>query len=283
MKIAVASGKGGTGKTTVATNMAYCLCKSGAKTTLLDCDTEEPNAHLFFDLKNIVNQEIGMPIPKLIPEKCNGCSICGDVCRFSAIINIGELTIIHPGMCHGCRACWELCPTGALEPSERTLGKVIHGESEGLFISYGKLDIGELSGNRLIQAVKDNYQLDAINIIDAPPGTSCSVVETLSEIDFLLLVAEPTPFGLANLNSIVELADKINIPTGILINRSTAQEDPLIEAYASRKGIKILGKIPLDRKIAELYSSGKLFAKYLTEYHEFFINLNNKIVSQVEL
>ncbi len=281
MKIAIASGKGGTGKTTVATNMAFSLANAGLKTTLLDCDTEEPNAHLFFNLEGAITREIGMPIPKLIPGKCNGCGICGDICRFSAIVNIGKMTIIHPGMCHACRACWELCPTGALQPSEKPLGKVISGESEGISISYGQLDIGEMSGNRLIQAVKEKADTSAVNIIDAPPGTSCPVVETLGQIDFLLLVAEPTPFGLANLRSIVDLAKNIDVPMGLLINRSTTEEDKLIEDYAVESGTRILARIPLDRKIAELYSSGQLFAKHLSEYRKLFLDLYDDIARAV--
>lgn len=281
MKIAIASGKGGTGKTTVATNLAYSMALSGAKTTLLDCDVEEPNAHLFFDIKNSRREDVTMPIPRLTPEKCTACGICGDVCRFSAIVNIGKMTIIHAGMCHGCTACWELCPEGALEPIEKRLGEIIFGESDSIAITYGLLDIGEMSGNRIIQAVKARAEGDAINIIDAPPGTSCPVVETLHEMDYLLLVAEPTPFGLANLKSIVELARDISVPMGILINRSTPEEDGLIIDYIDNRGIELMGKIPLDRKIAELYSSGELFSRHLPEYREFFIELYRKIETAV--
>lgn len=281
MKIAIASGKGGTGKTTVATNLADSLGASGAKTTLLDCDTEEPNAHLFFDVDNERRREITMPIPKLAPEKCTACGVCGDVCRFSAIVNIGKMTIIHASMCHGCTACWKLCPEKALEPTKKRLGEIIFGESDGVAITYGKLDIGEMSGNRIIQAVKARAKKGAINIIDAPPGTSCPVVETLHEMDYLLLVAEPTPFGLANLKSIIELARDIDVPMGILINRSTPEEDGLITGYIDNQGIELMGKIPLDREIAELYSAGELFSRHLPEYRNFFIELYYKIEAVV--
>jgi len=281
MKIAIASGKGGTGKTTVATNIAYCLNQSGVKTTLLDCDVEEPNAYLFYKIEDIEKVTIGMPIPKLIPEKCTSCGICGDVCRYSAIVNIGKLTLIHPGMCHSCTACWELCPTAALEQSEKPLGKVISGSTDGLKIAYGELDIGEMSGNRLIKAVKAKAEEAAINIIDAPPGTSCPVVETLSEVDFVLLVAEPTPFGLANLKSIVELVENIATPLGVVINRSTPHEDGLVESFLQSKGITPMAKIPLDRKIAELCANGELFSEHMPEYQQVFLDLFEKIEARV--
>ncbi len=277
MKIAIASGKGGTGKTTVATNLADSLALSGMNVQLLDCDTEEPNVHLFFDIDETERRVVNMPIPKLLPDKCTGCGICGDVCRFSAIVNIGKMTIIHPGMCHGCTACWELCPAKALEISNKPLGELISGEADGLTITYGKLDIGEMSGNRIIQAVKAKAGKDAVNIIDAPPGTSCPVVETLGEMDFVLLAAEPTPFGLANLRSIVELVERLSVPMGIVINRSTPEEDGIIETFAKSRGIDILGKIPLDRKIAELYSAGEIFSRRMPEYRGFFLDLFSKI------
>ncbi|HDR91425.1 MAG TPA: (4Fe-4S)-binding protein [candidate division Zixibacteria bacterium] len=277
MKIAIASGKGGTGKTTLATNFADSLAHSGMDIRLLDCDTEEPNVHLFFDIAETERRAVTMPIPKLLPDKCTGCGICGNVCRFSAIVNIGKMTIIHPGMCHGCTACWELCPENALEPSEKPLGELISGKADGISITYGKLHIGEMSGNRIIQAVKAKADANKLNIIDAPPGTSCPVVETLSEMDFVLLAAEPTPFGLANLRSIVELAERLSVPMGIVINRSTPEEDGIVESFAESRRISILGKIPLDRKIAELYSAGEIFSRRMPEYRAFFVELLSKI------
>jgi len=274
MIIAIASGKGGTGKTTIATNLAYFLSKiKNKEVVLLDCDVEEPNAHLFFDLSGARKYNVDMPVPELMPDKCTGCGICGDVCRFSAIVNIGKLVIIHPNMCHGCSACWELCPEDALKQFHYPLGEISIKNSGKLTIGVGRLNIGEMSGNRIIARVKEFVEWDAINIIDVPPGTSCPVVESLLGVDFVILAAEPTPFGLANLKGIIELVRRLGIPFGVVINRAGCGNNKPTEQFLETEEIPVLARIPDDIRIAKAYAHGELFLRALSEYTGVFENI----------
>ena len=277
MILAIASGKGGTGKTSVATNLAAVTAENN-RVSLLDCDTEQPNAHLFFDMEAASAEEVSMPIPKLIPEKCDGCGICGDACQFSAIVNIGKLVITNPGLCHGCSACWELCPRDALRPVERTIGRIREKRIGKLRIVVGELTVGEISGNRIIASAKDKIDPDELTIIDSAPGTSCPVVEALTGTDYVLLVAEPTPFGIANFRSVAKLAMNLDLPVGVVINRSDLGDGSGIHEFAREEGLEILGEIPNDLRVARAYSEGRLYSKEIEEYRDFYSRLAGKFV-----
>lgn len=277
MKITITSGKGGTGKTFVSTNLFKTLADKGERVALFDCDVEEPNSYLFFDTKDSIEEDVNMPVPEVDPPKCTGCGICGDACRFSAIVNIGKITITNHSLCHGCSACWVLCPEEAITPVDKKLGCVYRNEIDGNRVVYGELIVGELSGNRIIDRVKEYAQQDIINIIDSPPGTSCPVVETLKDTDYAVVVAEPTPFGLANLKSTVELVRGLDLPLGVVINRAGMGDDSLIEGFLVESKTELLAKIPFDRKIAELYGKGKLIVEEMTEYRDLFFEIFDKI------
>ena len=222
MIISIASGKGGTGKTTVATNMAVSL---GGDVQLLDCDVEEPNAHLF--IHPVINEvkTITTPVPEVDMEKCNLCGKCGEICRFKAIVVIGETVLPFPEMCHSCGGCMEVCPEKAITETGRELGVIERGGRNGLEFVHGKLRVGEAMSPPLIRKVREYARPDALTIIDAPPGTSCPVIASMKGADFVLLVTEPTPFGLNDLKLAVGAVNILDIPCGLVINRSDMGDD----------------------------------------------------------
>lgn len=270
MKIAIASGKGGTGKSTLATNFAYLLSKSYKDICLLDCDVEEPNCHIF--LKPFFNkkEKIYVQTPDINPEKCIKCGKCADICQFNALAFVKDKVIVFPELCHGCGSCSIACPANAINEKGREVGVIEEGYGQGFNFIHGKLRIGEAMSPPLIKAVKkaagDNFKFQ---IWDCPPGTSCPAIASMYGADYVFMVTEPTPFGLYDLNLGVEVLFKLGIPFGIVINRS-CENDRLIEDYAKERGIDILTKIPDDRKIAECYSRGELILKNMPEYIKAF-------------
>ncbi len=269
MIISVASGKGGTGKTTVATNLALSL---ESEVQLLDCDVEEPNAHLFLNPEIKKKETVFTPVPQIDEEKCTLCKKCIEVCRFRAIIVIGEIILTFPELCHSCGGCMAVCPEKAISETGRELGLLEKGTKGSLVFAHGRLRIGEAMAPPLIKKVRAQAQPEKVIIIDAPPGTSCPVITAMKGTDFVLLVTEPTPFGLHDLKLAVEAVKLLGLPHGLVINRSD-MGDNRVKDYAEQEGLPILMEIPFDRRIAEAYSRGCLIIEALPEWRERFVAL----------
>ena len=278
MIISIASGKGGTGKTTVATNMAASI---GSDVQLLDCDVEEPNSHLFLKPEFSETKTIYAPVPEVDKEKCTLCGKCGEICQFKAIVVIGETVLPFHELCHSCGGCMEVCPEDAISEVGRELGVIQKGHRNGIEFIHGRLRVGEAMSPPLIKKVRALTDPNKLTIIDAPPGTSCPVIESMRNTDFVLLVTEPTPFGLHDLKLAVGAVRLLNIPHGLVINRSDMGDDQ-VQAYAEREGIPVLLEIPFDRKIAESYSKGELMIAAMPEWRERFISLHQKIKKMVQ-
>ncbi|MCR4440849.1 MAG: ATP-binding protein [Peptococcaceae bacterium] len=273
MNIAIASGKGGTGKTTVATNLAFYLQHHAKEdVALLDCDVEEPNCHLFLKSVCLETKKVILPVPSLDPDKCTGCGKCSEICQFAAIACIKGKVLTFPELCHGCGGCILACPAGALSEQEREIGTVETGTSGKIKTVYGQLRVGEAMSPPLIRAVKSHAQNGQINIIDSPPGTSCPVIQAVKGCDFVLLVTEPTPFGLNDLSLAVEMVRVLGLPFAVGINRSTIGDEKVRE-YCRNEKIPIILEIPEDREIASMYSRGRLVLESLPHYMEKFEKL----------
>ena len=268
MIISIASGKGGTGKTTVATNMALSI----GDCQLLDCDVEEPNAHIFLKPQITESRPVGIPVPQVDLEKCTYCGKCAEVCQFSAIAVIKKNVLIFPELCHGCGACSLLCPENAITEVNRKIGVLEIGKSDGIRFIHGILEISEAMSPPLIRAVKDAANNDSITIIDVPPGTSCPVIEAVRGSDFCLLVTEPTPFGLNDLTLAVEMLRVLSIPFGVVVNRSDVGDEKTDE-YCQKERIPILLKIPMDRELAVSYSKGTQLVSARPEWKTTFVKL----------
>lgn len=254
MIISVASGKGGTGKTLVAVNLALSL-ENETKVQFLDCDVEEPNAHIF--LKPVIDHREGVsiPVPQVDEQKCSFCGKCAEVCAYNALAVLKSHVLVFAELCHGCGACSYLCPEDAISEVGREIGVVERGRSGEIEFVHGRLAVGEAMAPPVIRRVKQHVDPRKTVIIDVSPGTSCPVVEAVKGSDFCLLVTEPTPFGLSDLALAVEAVRRLGIPCGVLVNRAGVGDDS-VEQYCLEKGIPILLYIPLDVQIARLYSQG---------------------------
>jgi len=277
--VSVASGKGGTGKTLVATSLALALAGS-RKVQLLDCDVEEPNDHIFVKATMNRSEKVCIPVPVVDEGKCTYCGTCARVCAFNAIAVLGNHVLTFPQLCHGCGACSYLCPEGAISEQGREVGVVASGKANGLYVSYGTLTVGEALAPPVIKQVREHAMDDATVIVDVPPGTSCPVVEAVKDSDFCLLVTEPTPFGLNDLALAVETVRQLGIPCGVVLNR-TGIGDAGVEDYCAREGLPILLSIPLSTEIARLYSQGIALVEGLPEWKEHFICLFDSIEKSV--
>jgi MinD superfamily P-loop ATPase len=275
MIISVASGKGGTGKTLVATSLAISL-KDSDKVQLLDCDVEEPNDHVFLKPEITGVNAVSIMVPKVDEEKCTYCGKCAEVCAYNAIAVLGNYVMTFHQLCHGCGACSYLCPEKAISEESRETGVVEWGRSDGLGFVHGKLTVGEAMSPPVIREVKEYANHDGTVIIDVPPGTSCPVVEAIKGSDFCLLVTEPTPFGLNDLALAIETVRELNIPCGVVLNRAGVGNGKVAE-YCQKENIPILLTIPLDTEIARLYSRGIPLVEGLPQWRRSFLELFDRV------
>jgi len=280
MIISIASGKGGTGKTTVAVNLALTL-KDVLPVQFLDCDVEEPNAHFFLKPHIVQNQTVYLPVPEIREDRCTYCGKCAEVCAYNALAVLKDTVLVFPELCHGCGGCSLLCPENAIQEKGHRIGIIESGSADSIPFAHGKLDIGQAMSPPLIRAVKKTLKPDHTVIIDAPAGTSCPVVESVKGSMFSLLVTEPTPFGLNDLQITVETLKELDIPLGIIINRSDGK-DKLIRDYCQKENVPVLMTIPLDRAIAVAYSEGKTILATQPVYKEKFLNLFEEIQSLIK-
>jgi MinD superfamily P-loop ATPase len=280
MKIAVASGKGGTGKTTVATNLAYVASRNGQSVAYLDCDVEEPNGHIFLRPEITDSKPVGTLIPQVDEEKCTHCGKCGEICQYSAIVCVGQKVLVYPELCHACGGCWLVCPEDAIAEVFREMGRLESGRAGAVQFVQGTLNVGEAMSPPVIKAVKAAAPQAELVITDVPPGTSCPVIESVRDCDFVLLVTEPTPFGLNDLKLAVEMVRALKLPFGVVINRADVG-DRAVRLYCSNERIEVLAEIPDDRRIAEAYSRGRLVCEVLADYAGSFARLLQAVTHAV--
>jgi MinD superfamily P-loop ATPase len=273
--ISVASGKGGTGKTTVATNLASVL---EGDVQLLDCDVEEPNCHLFIRPVFDAEETAFTMVPEIDKTICTYCRKCADICRFRAIAVFGETVMTFPELCHSCGGCMAVCPENAIRESGRELGVIESGRQNHLAFVHGRLQVGEAMSPPLIRQVRSHARRGSVCIIDAPPGTSCPVIAAVKGVDYVLMVTEPTPFGLHDLKLAVEAVKLLDIPSGLVINRADVG-DSAVKGYAQQEGLPVLMEIPFDRRIAEAYSRGDLLVDSMPQWRNRFLDLYCRIES----
>jgi MinD superfamily P-loop ATPase len=271
MIISIASGKGGTGKTTLAVNLALSLPKETVQ--LIDCDVEEPNSHIFLSPSIHQVTSVGISVPRIDESKCTYCGKCAQVCEYHAIAVILKNVLVFDELCHGCGACSYLCPEKAIFEVEREIGIIQEGSANGISFINGILNIGEPMASPIIRKTKERIQKNKVAILDAPPGTACPVIETVKGSDFCMLVTEPTPFGLNDLELAVGMLEKLGIPKGVVINKADIGDRGIWD-YCKSKNIPILMEIPMDRGIAESYSRGIPFvienSSYISQFQELF-------------
>lgn len=280
LTIAVASGKGGTGKTTVSVNLACAAAEAGHEVFYLDCDVEEPNGHLFLKPSLGRRYPVHIPVPVVDEKKCTGCGACGDICQYSAILCIKNHVLTFEKMCHGCGGCLLVCPAGAISERSREIGVVEEGHVRQIAFVHGRLQVGEAMSPPLIRAVRAAGQHGTFNIIDAPPGTSCPVITTVRGADFVLLVTESTPFGLNDLGLAIDLMRELGLPHAVVVNRSDSGNTLAVD-FCRQRGVKILAEIPDDRKVAEAYSRGGMAFTTVPGYRDCFSGLLAVIEKEV--
>ncbi len=275
MKIAVASGKGGTGKTLVSTNL-FSVLKDSA---FLDCDVEEPNGHIFLKPNETKIIPVDVKTPVVDEAKCSHCGKCAQVCNFNAILSAKQKVLVFPELCHSCGSCSYFCPENAISEQSREIGNIKVDTNKHIYT--GRLNIGEPMAPPVIKLLKNCITKNYKDIVlDAPPGTSCPVVETIAGVDYVVLVTEATPFGLNDLKLAVEVVKKTNIPVGVVVNK-TFEEETLIAKYCESENIPVLLNIPHDNWIASEYSKGNLITSN-EEYKNMFIKLREDIQNDLK-
>ena len=280
MKIAIASGKGGTGKTLVATNLAHIAAKK-MKVNLYDLDVEEPNSHLFINTTPISSEDVKMMIPVVDEEVCNNCGVCSKVCEYHAIISLADNVLVFPELCHSCYGCLEMCPEGAISEGFKSIGQIEYSESENLRLTTGKLKISESATAALISKTKKNNEFPSeINIYDSPPGSSCPVIEAIKDMDYIILVGEPTPFGLHDLDLVAQTVKQLGKSCGVIVNKAV-EENSLLEDYCNKNNIEIIGKINHRMDIAQSYAKSELISEAINGMDIIFDNMLDRILNTV--
>lgn len=274
--IAVASGKGGTGKTTIATNLARVAVQSGFEVSYLDCDVEEPNGHLFLKPDIEKSEPVYVPVPMVDESKCTACGKCKEICQYSAIVLLGKTVLTFPNLCHGCGGCKLFCPTGAISETGREVGAIEEGIAKGVRFVHGRLKIGEAMSPPLIREVRRRLSDTGLSVIDSPPGTSCPVIQSVRGADYVILVTEPTPFGLNDLKLAVEMLRALKLPFGVVVNRADIGDEAVFD-YCAGQSIDVLMRLRDDRRIAEAYSRGELAVEALPEYSAAFKSLLKEV------
>lgn len=289
MRIVVASGKGGTGKTTVATSLAQ-VATEGYAVRFLDCDVEAPNAELFLHPSLDVHLDVGVQVPRVDAQTCTYCGTCAEICRFNAIAVVGETTLVFDDLCHGCGSCTWMCPEQAITEHLFVTGTIDSGITpDGIAFARGLMNVGQAMGVPILRELKKRAPAAtsvatgvrrALEIRDAPPGASCPVVETMRGADFVLFVTEPTPFGLHDLKQVAAIARELSIPAGVVVNRDGIGDDA-VDAYCAESDLPILLRIPMERRIAEAIAAGRTLVETDAVYRSQFKNLLERILTEV--
>jgi MinD superfamily P-loop ATPase len=279
-RIGVASGKGGTGKTTVAVALALALARKERQVQFLDCDVEEPNADLLLKPALEAEEPVRLVIPEVDHDKCTGCGKCKEVCRYNAVAIVKGKALIFENLCHACGGCGLVCPESAVNEKEKEIGTITMGRKGGIIFLKGTLNVGEPMATPVVRAVKARARKDVLTILDAPPGTACPVIATVKDCDYCLLVTEPTPFGLYDLDLMLRVVTELGVPAGIVINKDD-DWSPNIEEFASERRIPILMKVPFSREIAELYSRGVPLNENDETWDEEFHRLYGKVENEI--
>jgi MinD superfamily P-loop ATPase len=281
MRIAIASGKGGTGKTTIAVNLACSIARMGRVVQYLDCDVEEPNGHIFLKPDIEQTQEVTVAVPEVDMQKCDGCGNCGWLCQYSAIVCLKETVMTFEPLCHSCGGCMLVCPTGAIREKQRPVGFIDLGAADGVEFAQGRLNVGDVRTPSLIGHVKQKAAGQGVVIVDAPPGTSCPVIEAVKGADLCLLVTEPTPFGLNDLKLAVEMVATLKLPFAVVINRSDSGDDR-VHQFCRQESIEVAMELRDDRRIAEAYSVGKMIVDVMPEYRNEFSGLCERVLENLQ-
>jgi len=271
--VAIASGKGGTGKTTLAVNLALSMRRP---VQLLDCDVEAPNVHLFLHPEVVGSEPAGILVPKVDGERCTLCGDCGELCQYNAIAILSNGLLVFKELCHGCGGCARVCPEDAIREELRPIGVVEHGRAGDVEVVTGRLNVGEALAPPLIRAVRARASRDRVVLIDAPPGTSCSMIAAIHGSDLVVLVTEPTPFGLNDLALAVEAVRALRLPFGVVINRA-GSGDRRVHDYCTAEGLDLLAELPDDRRVAESYARGHVLVEDLHHTRPMFEALARRI------
>lgn len=279
MKIAIASGKGGTGKTTVSVNFALAL----GSAQLLDCDVEEPNCNLFLGYDMEKQEDVTIAVPRMDTSKCTLCGRCADFCQYNAIAKMPKTIMLFPQLCHGCGGCTLVCPENAISETRKKIGVIEKGMDEisKIELLQGILDIGEPMATPVIRQLQAHIDESSVAVIDSPPGTACPVIASVADMDYCVLVTEPTPFGLNDLRLAVDVVRQLDVPFGVVINRHGVGDDQ-VGSYCHDENIPVLMKIPYDREIAVLYSKGIPFVEEMPAWKDNFRGMYRDICKMIE-
>jgi MinD superfamily P-loop ATPase len=276
MRIAIASGKGGTGKTTVATGLASLLALR-KRVSYFDCDVEEPDGHILLKPEIRRTDAITVPVPRIDGDKCTGCGECCDICHENALARLKDEVMIFPELCSGCGGCSLVCPVNAVTEVPRTIGSIAEGRAGPLNFVQGNISVGEAKPTPVIRALRERIPEDGLTLLDAPPGTACPVIETLRGADRVILVTEPTPFGLNDLRLAVATAKALRLPVGVVINRCDIG-DGRVREYCEHECIEVYSEIPNSRAVAEAYAAGVLPAGVVPEYKAMMTRLSDRVL-----
>lgn len=281
MVITVAAGKGGTGKTLVAVNLALSLHRAGVKTLLADADVEEPNAHLFVRPSITSREDVTMAIPRIDEEVCDRCGECSSFCAFGALATTPARVILFDDLCHGCGGCTLVCPLGAISEEQRLIGAIERGRSaEGLDFMHGVLEIGEPKAGPIIAAIKERLDPAAVNIVDCGPGTGCAAMTAVQGSDVCIMVTEPTPFGLHDLLMAVKMAETLGVPSLVVVNKD-APGNTEVRDFCAEHGLEIALSIPFSMETARLTSSGVNLVDSEKDWQRTFYSLYERVSPMV--